>query len=507
MNIPIRIHPQNPKLFEFRGKPLVLVTATEHYGAVMNRPFDFERYLADAAEKKQTLTRLFTLFRELQGPTNPYSTCKPESPDYVAPFRRIGPKRALDGEPQYDLQRWNPEFFDRLHRFLSLASDCGIVVEVVLLSNTYNENVWALNPLNPKNNVNGLKDIHWPEYMSQWHADLFGWQCAHVRKIVEETNRYDNVFYEICNEPGGGTLNEWVSALAKNPQPRLRMPTPDEVNEWERAIASVIRETESKLPNQHLIAGQEAFTWHPFTQTSDKSFRDLPLDIVNMHPLPSTTFGGTTYDMGNFMAKELKLRAVRDFCLATYSSSKPLNYDEDNSSTQYKDVDAWTIHRKRAWTTLFSGGHYDMIDFSITIYTPTGTPESQRCIRPWMKHLSQFVHSIDLVRARPRKSFLKQQPPHTMEAVFAVDGEDYCIYLADDRELGEQGSGEAIHGHIVLDLPDNEFSVASYSPENGQYSLPAILMGKRNCQIAMPEFRHDLVLRIRLSSFPNGTRK
>ena len=49
---PIRLHPENPKCFEFRGKPLVLVTATEHYGAVMNRPFRFERYLADAAEKR-----------------------------------------------------------------------------------------------------------------------------------------------------------------------------------------------------------------------------------------------------------------------------------------------------------------------------------------------------------------------------------------------------------------------------------------------------------------------
>jgi hypothetical protein len=38
---PLRIHPDNPKYFLFRGKPLVLVTATEHYGSVINRPFDF----------------------------------------------------------------------------------------------------------------------------------------------------------------------------------------------------------------------------------------------------------------------------------------------------------------------------------------------------------------------------------------------------------------------------------------------------------------------------------
>src|SRR5258706_5418009 len=155
MTQPIRIHPQNHKLFEFRGKPLVLVTASEHYGAVINRPFRFERYLADAADKHMTLTRCFMLFRELQTTINPYSTCKPESPDYIAPFPRTGPGRALDQEYKYDLDRFNPEFFDRLHRFVSLASDYGIIVEIVLLSNTYNNDVWAMNPINPKNNLDG----------------------------------------------------------------------------------------------------------------------------------------------------------------------------------------------------------------------------------------------------------------------------------------------------------------------------------------------------------------
>ena len=50
MSAPIRVHPDNPKLFEYDGRPLVLLTATEHYGAVFNGPFRFDRYLADARE-------------------------------------------------------------------------------------------------------------------------------------------------------------------------------------------------------------------------------------------------------------------------------------------------------------------------------------------------------------------------------------------------------------------------------------------------------------------------
>lgn len=158
----------------------------------MNRSFRFERYLDDAADKGITPTRLFTRFRELQTSINPYSTCKPESPDYIAPFERTGPGRALDGEPKFDLARPNPELFERLHSFLTLASERGIIVEVVMLSKTYSEAVWALNPAN---NLGGLAAFEWPDYMSLRHPKLFTLQAAHVRRIVEETNRYDNVIY------------------------------------------------------------------------------------------------------------------------------------------------------------------------------------------------------------------------------------------------------------------------------------------------------------------------
>lgn len=486
MSTTIHIHPKNPKIFEFRGKQRVLLTATEHYGSVMNRPFRFERYLADAAEKKITLTRLFTLFREQQSASNPYSTCKPESPDYIAPFMRVGPGKALDGQPQYDLDQWNPEFFERLHRFLELASGYGIIVEVILLSNTYADSVWALNPLHSRNNINHLAEIEWADYMTCRHPDLFARQAAHVRKIVQETNRYDNIVYEICNEPGGNLGTEGS-------------PTVDEVNEWLVALAGIIRETEASLLNQHLVVGQEAFAYNPWEQMSTQSFRNFPIDVVNMHPLPNTTFDGLRFDQGVFMSKQLCLRAVRDYCLATYPEPKPLNLDEDNVASQYKDPDGWTIHRKRAWVTLLSGGHYDTIDFSIINYCETGTPESQRHIRTWMKNLSEYIHSVDLVRARPALQILRKYPEHTLPCVLAVAAEDYSLYLADERELDEPSVGEIISGEVICDLPEGEYELACFSPLTGLYSPWITLQGGQNTCLRVPDFNHDLLIRIRRS--------
>ncbi len=495
MSQPIRIHPDNPKLFEFRGRPLVLLTATEHYGAVMNRPFQFERYLADSAEKGITLTRLFTLFREQQSPINPYSTCKPESPDYISPFRRTGPGRALDKELKYDLDQPNPEFFERLHRFLSLASGYGIIVEVVLLSNTYAEPIWALNPLNAANNLNGLDEIHWPDYMSQRDEKLFARQAAHVRKIVTEVNRYDNVIFEICNEPGGR-----FDGSADNP-------SLDEVNAWLDALIGIVRETESALPHQHLIAGQEAFSYQPWEQPSDRSFTTMGYDVVNMHPLPNTVYNGLSYPLGEFMSKELMLRPMRDFGLATCAASKPLNQDEDNVASQYKDFDGWTIHRKRAWMTVLTGNHYDYIDFSIIPGQEIGTPESQRGIRSWMSYLSSFIHSFNLVKARPLSDVVKAQPEHTLEIAFGIPGKDVAIYLADERELiaardlpggaeGTADAGSAISGTIRLDLPDGRYWLATYDPQTGLSSPGIALQGGASIEIAVPTFQHDIAVRI-----------
>ncbi len=38
---PIRLHPDNPHYFLFRGKPTILITSAEHYGAVLNPNFDY----------------------------------------------------------------------------------------------------------------------------------------------------------------------------------------------------------------------------------------------------------------------------------------------------------------------------------------------------------------------------------------------------------------------------------------------------------------------------------
>jgi hypothetical protein len=192
----VKIAPDNPKYLWFRGKPLVLISASEHYGSVINRPFDYEKYLENAAEHKMTMTRTFLLYRELQSVRNPSSPCKPDSPDYISPFVRSDPGKAMDGEPIYDLDQWNPEYFERLHHFLDAASKHGIVVELTVFSNTYANDVWALNPLRAENNKQHVGALDWQDYISLKNPELVRRQSEYARKIIQETSGYDNVYYE-----------------------------------------------------------------------------------------------------------------------------------------------------------------------------------------------------------------------------------------------------------------------------------------------------------------------
>jgi hypothetical protein len=477
----IKINPDNPKYFSFRGKPLALITASEHYGSVINRPFDFERYLTDAAEHKITLTRTFLLFRELQSARNPSSPCKPESPDYIAPWPRTGPGKAMDGEPVFDLDQWNPEYFERLHRFLDSASRKGIIVELTVFSNTYADRIWALNPLRAENNKQHSGPGEWQAYNTLTDAELVRRQSEYARKIVDETSQYDNVYYEICNEPGGGVTGHATSA---------------DVDAWEKEITRVIRDELTKLNRPHLIAGAQAFHYGPpLTLPLDESFSGQLYDIVTDHPLPDTQLRGKIYQMGHFMSKELQLSQVAEFSQAAYAEKKPIVLDEDNTASIYRDTTGWTIHRKRAWTALLNGAHYDYIDFSITVGSEAGTAQSRREIRSWMQHLSEFMSSFDYVHSKLSTEWVKGYPAQVVASGLAAADRDYAVYLADAREVTDASAGQPIDTTLTVSLPPGNFLVSLYSPVTGEYSPAIEIHGGEPRKLTLPAFTQDVVIR------------
>ena len=58
----LRLSSANPHYLEYRGRPLLLISSAEHYGAVINQDFDFVPYLAELQRAGLNQTRLWTGF-------------------------------------------------------------------------------------------------------------------------------------------------------------------------------------------------------------------------------------------------------------------------------------------------------------------------------------------------------------------------------------------------------------------------------------------------------------
>src|SRR5688500_14060502 len=68
---PLSLHPENPHYFLYRGKPAIIITSAEHYGAVLNLDFDYAKYLETLAAAGMNNTRTFSgAYVEPQGAFN-----------------------------------------------------------------------------------------------------------------------------------------------------------------------------------------------------------------------------------------------------------------------------------------------------------------------------------------------------------------------------------------------------------------------------------------------------
>ena len=80
--------------------------------------------------------------------------------------------------------------------------------------------------------LNGIGDMPRTEVYTLKHEDLLAVQDAMVRRIVEALKDFDNLYYEICNEPYFGGVAE----------------------DWQAHIAKTIADTEAGFEHKHLIA-------------------------------------------------------------------------------------------------------------------------------------------------------------------------------------------------------------------------------------------------------------
>jgi hypothetical protein len=164
------------------------------------------------------------------------------------PWARPGPGDAADGKPKFDLERFDPSFFDRLRERVVKAGDAGIYVGVMFFEG------WALHlspppyhveghPFHALNNVNGIGAASIDDLqVLPLDPRIQAVQEAYLRKVVDTLHDLPNVLWEVANEScGGGSVTEDFARVLGMSEP----PSWGDSTDWQYWVIDTVKRHEA----------------------------------------------------------------------------------------------------------------------------------------------------------------------------------------------------------------------------------------------------------------------
>ena len=470
---PIRLHPYNKHYFLFRGEPTILITTGEHYGSVLNLDFDYIKYLNTLKSSGLNYTRIFTgTHVEYSGFFSiGFFGLAPAKGSAIFAWGRSNVPGYIGGGNKFDFEKWNPEYFNKLKDFISEAGKRGIIVEVTLFSSIYKENLWRYNPLNPSNNVNDIEQLNYKDIHTLNNGKILQYQENLVRKIVRELNDYDNIFYEIQNEPYADQTCDTTQAYILNPYDAESLDSwlkradfaTEASLEWQKHIASIIKDTESGLKYEHLIAQNYCNFYYPVR------IKELSPDIsiINFH------------------------YAWPEAVYLNYGLDKVISFDESGFSGKKDET-----YRKQAWNFILAGGGvFNHLDYSFAVGNEDGTFQGYTSatpgggspnLRSQIKVLKDFMYSFDFVKLKPDIMLVKKAPG-VFTRVLAEIGKQYAIYI----DGGEKCD-------LELELPEGNYIVDWVSTKNGNIEkTETVSHTGGSVTLISPIYNEDIAVRIK----------
>jgi len=453
---PIVLHPDNGHYFLWRGKPTILITSGEHYGALLNLDFDYGRYFKALAADSLNHTRVFSgTYREVPGSfgitDNPLA---PKPGRYICPWARSGTKGSSDGGNKFDLTKWDPSYFTRLKKLMAAADKAGIVVEMTLFCPLYRDELWRASPMNAANNVNGVGKCRRTEVLTLKHKRLVELQVAFTKRIVTELNGFDNLYFEVCNEPyfGGVTVK------------------------WQHRIVDTIIRAEAGLPNKHLVSMNIANGKKKVV----KPHRGV--SIFNFHYCVPPETVAMNYGLGKVIGEnETGFRGRHDF-----------------------------LYRSEGWDFLLAGGGlYNNLDYSFTPKHPDGTLLKYKspgggspALRKQLRVLKEFLYGFDFVRMKPDNAIVKSVSGGLSARVLGRRGKAYAIYIRvplpkKPRKIRDYLK-DRVKATLVLGLPAGGYRCEWMDVKTGKTIQSRKLTHKDgDATVKSPEFANDVALRLK----------
>jgi len=256
-----------------------------------------------------------------------------------------------------------------------------------------------------------------------------------VQKLVREANSFDNVIFEIQNEPFSDrpvverVVNPYLFPPSRNQFPNTIELADDLSLAWQARVEQWITSEEASLPNQHSIA---------------QNYCDFGLPVKGLVPGVSIV---------NFHY------AFLDAVSANYGLGKVIAYDE--TGFLGRDDDAY---RREAWNFMLSGGGaFDALDYSFTVghedgtdTEPSGPGGGSPTLRRQLRVLSELLGKLALADLAPDQHTVKHAAGASAR-VLSNPGRQYAIYF--------DGNGPA---EVMLELPAGEYSGEWINTKTGE---------------------------------------
>jgi hypothetical protein len=475
---PVKVWQTNPHYFFYKDKPLVLITSDHHYGAVIDRDFDFAKYLDFLSAQGMNLTRIYPggMFE----PPDKYLAGNPLGPRpgrQILPWAKSGqtganPALAEPCQPSYkfDLDNWNPEYFTRLKAFVETAHRKNIIVEVAFFNGMYAD-CWPLMAMYHGNNIQSIgqyeaNDCGLFTTMDSRNKAVVRYQKAYIAKIAAELNGYDNVIFDLCDEP----------SLVGRPDGSIITMPDGRVGPWIQAMKEAFLKAEEAQPKKHTL-GQTVQNLSPdFSRAAWCEW--LPTEYV--------TPAGKAIDKDYGVNKPI-VDVESDYF--GYGLAKPYTVEDVR-------VEGW-------WFMLRGGAGCINLNGEYHRGQETGGIDTQTKIVPQKKILLDFMNSLNL-SGLSRFTDFNGVPSDAFAGAVAEPGKQYALYLFHGANDGKWGAhfvaraGTYNDTITLMAVPAGTYILEWIDPATGSVTgKDTINWPGGNFKVTTPTYSIDVALRMR----------
>jgi hypothetical protein len=382
---------------------------------------DFDAYLQFLNEHGHNFIRLWRWEQfQSQAAGGNYHLCMTPQP-----WQRTGPGNAKDGKPKFNLDEFNPSYFDRLRERVISAGKEGIYVGVMLFDG------WALHlspspdnveghPFHAMNNINSVGINSILDYqVLPLDPRVQSLQDAYIRKVVDTLHDLPNVLWEVANESsGGGTVEkEMAEMLGFSETPEWGDST-----KWQYWVIDVVKWHEQEQGyDPHPMGITMQFPVADQTRVNDPLFKSKAEWISPGYDDEIFAQGGHPMAPGSPPSRWLDNPPPNE-------GRKVVLTDTDHYSG--------TADALWAWKSFLRGHHPILMDYGIIAgVNPSDPAGGAPGVPPYAAFEAARFAMGDTLRYAQKMNLMAMEPHNDLSStgfVLANPGEEYLILQATD---------------------------------------------------------------------------